>query len=101
MLHELNNVLSWTGLSAEEALTGVLDETLDPYGLNLPPELAAALDTISADIRERAQKQLKMFHSGIKRMLNPHQYPVGLEKKLFELKNLLIAKARGTDGTHL
>lgn len=46
-------------------------------------------------IRDRAQTQIALFHSGIKRMLNPHQYPVGLEQNLFELKSRLIMKARG------
>jgi nicotinate phosphoribosyltransferase len=36
-----------------------------------------------------------MFHSGIKRFLNPHQYPVGLESRLHELKTKLIFQARG------
>jgi len=52
---------------------------------------APALD----DVRRRAQAQLATFHSGIKRFLNPHQYPVGLEAGLHELKTELILKARG------
>lgn len=48
-----------------------------------------------ADIRRRAQSELSMFHSGIKRFVNPHQYPVGLELKLHELKTELVLKARG------
>jgi nicotinate phosphoribosyltransferase len=47
------------------------------------------------DIRQRAQTQLSMFHSGVKRLLNPHQYPVGLELGLHNLKTELILKARG------
>ena len=46
-------------------------------------------------IRERAAAQLAQFHAGIKRLANPHQYPVGLEKRLFDLKTDLILKARG------
>lgn len=46
-------------------------------------------------IRAFAQRELQSFHSGIKRFVNPHQYPVGLEKNLHNLKSELILKARG------
>ncbi len=46
-------------------------------------------------IRRRTQGQLDSFHSGIKRFVNPHQYPVGLELGLNERKLQLILKARG------
>ncbi|MBN2693912.1 nicotinate phosphoribosyltransferase [bacterium] len=46
------------------------------------------------EVREYAQKELSKFHLGIKRFLNPHQYPVGLETSLFNLKKELIFKAR-------
>jgi len=48
-------------------------------------------------IRERTQEQLALFHAGVKRFVNPHQYPVGLELGLHELKTGLILKARGED----
>lgn len=48
-----------------------------------------------ADIRDRVQNQLSMFHSGIKRFVSPHQYPVGLELGLFEQKTNLIMRLRG------
>ena len=48
-----------------------------------------------SEIRRRAQNQLAMFHQGIKRFTNPHQYPVGLELGLHELKTQLVLKARG------
>lgn len=46
------------------------------------------------EIRARAQRQLAQLHAGSKRLLNPHEYPVGLEPGLFELKTKLIFKAR-------
>ncbi len=46
-------------------------------------------------IRSFAQQELQSFHRGIKRFVNPHQYPVGLEKNLHELKSELVLKARG------
>ena len=44
--------------------------------------------------RERAQRELRHFHTGIKRFVHPHQYPVGLERRLHELKTRLILEAR-------
>jgi nicotinate phosphoribosyltransferase len=46
-------------------------------------------------VRERARQQMAMLHPGIKRFINPHQYPVGLEPGLHELKTKLILQARG------
>ncbi|MCY3023253.1 MAG: nicotinate phosphoribosyltransferase [Planctomycetota bacterium] len=48
-----------------------------------------------AEARQRAQQQLGRFSQGVKRFINPHKYPVGLEKKLFDLKTRLILEARG------
>lgn len=45
--------------------------------------------------RDRCKAQLGEFHAGIKRFVHPHQYPVGLEKALHELKTELILRARG------
>ncbi len=45
--------------------------------------------------RSRVQQQLGLFHTGIKRFVNPHLYPVGLELELHERKTNLILKARG------
>jgi nicotinate phosphoribosyltransferase len=47
------------------------------------------------EIRARAQAQLGLFHAGVKRFVNPHQFPVGLELGLHELKTRLILEARG------
>lgn len=45
-------------------------------------------------IRRRTMDQLDSFHKGIKRRMNPHQYPAGLEIGLGKLRNKLILKAR-------
>lgn len=47
-----------------------------------------------AAIRDRAQAQLRCLHTGIKRLLNPHEYPVGLEPALYDLRTELIFKNR-------
>lgn len=44
--------------------------------------------------KERTQQELARFHPSIKRRINPHEYPVGLEAKLHELKTELVLKAR-------
>jgi nicotinate phosphoribosyltransferase len=41
------------------------------------------------------QSQLDLFHPGVKRFVNPHAYPVGLELSLHDLKQQLILHARG------
>jgi nicotinate phosphoribosyltransferase len=46
------------------------------------------------DIQDRARIQLTQFHESIKRVLNPHVYPVGLEKSLADLRTELVMKAR-------
>jgi nicotinate phosphoribosyltransferase len=50
------------------------------------------------DIRRRAAEQVALLHSGVTRFVNPHQYPVGLEKNLYDLKTRLILEARGLSG---
>jgi nicotinate phosphoribosyltransferase len=49
------------------------------------------------EIRQRVQAQIGMFHLGIKRFVNPHEYPVGLELGLHEMKLKLILRARGEE----
>ena len=46
-------------------------------------------------IREHAQAQQRQLHPAIKRFVNPHEYPVGLEEQLHDLKTALILAARG------
>jgi nicotinate phosphoribosyltransferase len=47
-----------------------------------------------AAIRKHAAEQLALFEGGIRRHTNPHQYPVGLEQRLHDLKTDLILRAR-------
>jgi nicotinate phosphoribosyltransferase len=46
-------------------------------------------------VRQRTLGQIAAFHPGIKRFVHPHEYPVGLEAGLFDLKTRLILEARG------
>lgn len=45
--------------------------------------------------KQTAMNELKQFHESIRRFLNPHTYPVGLEKSLYDLRTSLILKAKG------
>lgn len=45
-------------------------------------------------IKTHAKEELDSLHSSIKRFANPHEYPVGLEKNLHQLKTDLILKLR-------
>lgn len=45
-------------------------------------------------IRQNTVDELSRFHPGVKRFLNPHQYIVGMEKWLYDLKIGLIKKIR-------
>ncbi len=47
-----------------------------------------------AELRERARAQLTRLHPGVTRFLNPHQYPVGLERSLHERRSALVLQAR-------
>jgi nicotinate phosphoribosyltransferase len=44
--------------------------------------------------QQRTRDQLAMLHPGIKRFINPHRYPAGLEKRLYDLRTELILKGR-------
>ena len=48
-----------------------------------------------AGVRAHRERQMSLFHDGIKRFVNPHRYPVGLEQQLFDLKTQLVLAARG------
>lgn len=71
------------GTPAEDLLVPVAREGRVLYE---SPPLAA--------IRDRTQGELRKFHDGIKRFVNPHVYPVGLEESLYDLRERLILQAR-------
>jgi nicotinate phosphoribosyltransferase len=51
-----------------------------------------------ADVRRRTGEQLGRVHAGVKRFLNPHRFPVGLERRLHELRTRLVLEARRAPG---
>jgi nicotinate phosphoribosyltransferase len=52
------------------------------------------------EIKSNVAKELDGFHAGIKRFVNPHSYPVGLEKNLNDYKLDLIIKLREQSKHH-
>jgi nicotinate phosphoribosyltransferase len=52
-----------------------------------PPKLVA--------VRAHAKANLERFYPGVKRFENPHAYPAGVEKSLYDLKLSLVLKAKG------
>ena len=49
-------------------------------------------------IRAQTIQSLAELPAGVKRFVNPHSYPVGLEEKLFDIKTKLVLKLRELDG---
>lgn len=47
-----------------------------------------------AEVRAKTLAGLSRFHKGVKRFLNPHQFPVGLERRLFDVRSELVLAAR-------
>lgn len=45
-------------------------------------------------IRSRAQAELQGLHPGVRRFLNPHEYPVGLDVGLHDLRARMVRDAR-------
>lgn len=56
-------------------------------------ELVSTLPTL-AQIKKEVESNLKSFSPGVLRLINPHHYPVGMERGLYELKIDLISKVR-------
>ncbi|MBK5257425.1 MAG: nicotinate phosphoribosyltransferase [Vicinamibacteria bacterium] len=47
-----------------------------------------------AAVRDRVAEELSNVHGGIKRFVNPHVYPVGLEESLFKMRSDLMLRLR-------
>lgn len=70
------------------------EDLLKPLARNgacvLAPEYRSAKEA-----RERTKKSLESLDETQKRLLNPHTYPVGLERGLFDRRSALVAKMKG------
>lgn len=73
----------YEGLRYEELLVPIFEEG----------SLVYSIPTIE-DSRNRCMEQLKRFHPSIRRRISPHSYPAGLEKRLYELRSLLITEVK-------
>ena len=74
-----------------------IDRTWTPQELVLPAlrggRRVAPSPTLP-EIRERARRQLDALHPAIRRLLNPHVYPVGLERRLHERRTAQVLERR-------
>ena len=70
-------------LDSEDLLKPIFDQGILVYGL---PELK--------DIQAVTNSEMLRIHSGIKRLVNPHIYVVGLEQNLYEKRLRLILEQR-------
>ncbi len=71
------------GWSAEELVLPALRN-----GRQVGPSLSLA------EIRERAGRQIRGLHPAIRRLLNPHVYPVGLEYRLHQRRTEQVLERR-------
>ncbi len=98
----------WDALHPEPSTWAMIDPA-DPTRHKVMPTTADSCDLLIpifkqgqfvyqqpplAHMRARTAEQLTLFHAGIKRLDNPHQYPVGLESGLHARKIALIEHAR-------
>ncbi len=72
-----------SALEYEDLLVPVLRQGKPVYDL---PEITL--------IQIRTKQQLELFHPAIKRFVNPHVYPVGLESRLHNIKMDLVTEER-------
>jgi nicotinate phosphoribosyltransferase len=56
-------------------------------------KLMSEPETLST-IRERAATGLERLHPSVRRFVNPHEYPVGMDVGLHELRDRMIREAR-------
>jgi nicotinate phosphoribosyltransferase len=95
------------------AVAPVMVDPLDPTRRKKLPEGASSADLLvpifrdgkcvyepppAAEARALAQAELARFHAGIKRFVNPHIHPVGLERGLHDFKTRLVVETRGVTG---
>jgi nicotinate phosphoribosyltransferase len=98
----------WDELEASPAAWTLVDPTEATHSKHVPAE-AEATDLLAPILRAgqlvyalpalpriqaRTRAQLALFHGGIKRLENPHRYPVGLEAGLHARRVALVQAAR-------
>ena len=82
------NLLKRRQVDGEDAVEELLQPVLrDGDRVTPAPSLEA--------IRERVRSQLDALHPTIRRLLNPHEYPVGLEERVHERRTDLALAVKG------
>lgn len=72
------------GTPYTDLLVPIFDQGTKVYE---PPKLS--------DVQARGRAQLQRFHAGVRRFENPHAYPAGVEKSLYDTKLALVLEAKG------
>ena len=54
----------------------------------------------ASNARKHCAQQIKLLENSIKRFLNPHRYPAGIERELFNVRTQLILQLRGLDSLY-
>ena len=69
-----------------------------PFQLLLEPAMRAGVRVRNPEplsvTRDRVVNELAGFHAGIKRLVNPHRYPIGLERGMQERNTALVLATR-------
>ena len=76
-------VIKPNGVQFEEMLVPIFEQGKQVY---TSPDIHT--------LREETLRSLEELPTGVKRFVNPHSYPVGLEEKLFNVKTDLVLKLR-------
>jgi nicotinate phosphoribosyltransferase len=76
-------IIEYNGLNYKDLLVPVFKDGKQVYA---SPSIL--------EIKDKVKEELQLFDKSIKRFVNPHAYPVGLEEKLYNLKTELILKLR-------
>ena len=90
-----DKIIDPSDLLRQKSLAGLASETLlRPLSRNGKSVLAAE-DRCAMAAQARAKEALGKLDESQKRLLNPHTYPVGLDKDLFDRRRDLVAQLRG------
>lgn len=58
------------------------------------------VDLSARSAKKHCEQQFALLEDSIKRFLNPHRYPAGIERELFNVRTQLILQVRGLDSLY-
>ncbi len=63
-------------------------------------KVVEGIDLSTRTARKRCEDQLPHLDESIKRFLNPHSYPAGIERELFRRRRKMVIELRGSDSLY-